>query len=812
MSFLPEVLRVLPLASQQQVLGESFSSVAACREVCKELRDLCSVTVSHVNLDIGSDPKSALAELRCSRTSPVALFPAATRLSLRLPGATLASVQATSMLLRGMAPESRQRVMHVVLEPTADHGSLDYLQLLMTLGEQLPCLQSLEVDPHCCDHRSGLDITTITAMDNSRGRLSRCRPHSGRLLSLLGAVATFMPGLQRLALPGLTCSLALPHLGILAAACPQLRELTLTTCDYEVTAPMRLTEAGLAALGRLTVLERLTLGCLEVGMGADRPAGEGAWQPPPQQQQGGDQGEDRAQDELRPLRLLLGARRPPRLRCLTLEGGFTSASTSASGWELSSDRLEVSFLPGLGIAVAVPGVGVVTGHASDGFRGVDAATEEQRRGGWGISRVLVQPPPRLAEWSLDATAAELLAAAEALGQRQLPELVIPQLCVAGVQQGQVLQWQAVPRLAARCGRLELRRLVLDRSLGRGEGVARAATQVARVLGLPVVMQLKHGDWGCSKLPLPLLLPQPPPPASTDTATAGQQPPQQDQPEAAEQRPQKRQKLEQQRHQHPQQQHQHQQQLGSTSPLDLPVATPEQVLAAALDRLWAQAGRRDAAGGRNLYLVMRRRGRPHTLPEAAVAAEAAAHRSLLSQRADCQHVSVPALGALLLQCDSGVDAAMLARRLSPAAAADGCSASAAAPAGWQQQQQQQQPQQQQEQQQPAVMLHVGVPHAGFSAGSLFKQAVLQVLSDTWTGAGGHYGTGAVLSSNGGGSGESDVSGAASGAAVQSAQGASADALGDTGCEREAVAARLGRIVDLDRRVWLQWKRLEPHKLV
>ncbi|KAG2435464.1 hypothetical protein HYH02_011964 [Chlamydomonas schloesseri] len=500
-----------------------------------------------------------LAELRTwpakSQRSPIVLFPHAARLTLRLPSTLPTSVKAVHMLLSPVPIELRQRITHVTIKPMANPQtvldlSLDYLQIVEALNAHLPGLQSLEFD-------GCLDLRLPAAAAVGR-RLGPSPASDSRLPSIIGAVTAkaattqvttskgtsphdtaVWRGLQRLSLPGLTCAVDLVQLAAGLAALPHLRELTLTTCGVTEASRPRLTEAGVAALGRLTALERLSLDCLPMMRGCS--------------------GGAPSADRLLPLQLLLGAQRPPRLERLKLTGQEDQALT-------------VSYQRGL------PGAGP----------------------GWSISRVLLQPPrgrrlPSEMLLCLDATAAVLLAAAEALGQRQLPELVIPRLCVDGRdvrRHGrQLLEPEgALPRLVARCDQVQLGQLQKletdmeedygmreDEDEDEGEGGqqdladgAGALLPVVRVLGMPRVLHLHHGQFQAASGVITA--------AAPDTAAARGQ---QSQLLAEEQpRPQKRQR-------------------------------PEQVMCEALDRLWASAVRsQQAVPPGSVASIRRRGGREH----------------------------------------------------------------------------------------------------------------------------------------------------------------------------------------------------------
>lgn len=592
---LPGLLRVLPLDAQHKVLGDSFSNLAACRQACKDMHELCKHTVSHVDLCVSME---ALAQLRQgpAAKSPSVLFPSATRLSLRLPGTSSASSQAATLLLRIIPPKVRRRITHVSILPASEDSALDYLQLMVTVGEHLPCLQSL----YFVDSRD-----LLPSNKNSNNNSGRVKHSACRLLSIFGAVSTYMPGLQRLTLPQLSCPVALPWLGALATPgsplSQHLRQLTLTTCSY--TAPAHLTEAGLAALCGLTALEQLTLGCLELGGHLEGAPDRGEYYQQYQQgypQAWGGGGSNEA-DDLWPLQLLLGARRPPRLRRLALEGGYFSLAPSA-------ELLEVSYEPGLRLprpsGLSGPEAGAVAGAGAGG--GVATAAGSPG-GGWGISHVRVQPPPCHPLLCLDAMAAVLLEATEALGQRRVPELAIPQLVVAVEEQQQVEDEEeqarvlgpqgALPQLVARCGRVLMDRLVVEQEPQGRQQQGQHQDQhqgqpsrqhdavvaaVVRVLGLPRLLKLRHGEWACC-VPEELM-----PPAAGEGAA----PPatgQCQEPHAG--RPRKRLRAALQDWEQPQQERLRQQglegevgQARNKGELCLDTACPEEVLAAALDRL------------------------------------------------------------------------------------------------------------------------------------------------------------------------------------------------------------------------------------
>ncbi|KAG2452745.1 hypothetical protein HYH02_002975 [Chlamydomonas schloesseri] len=375
---------------------------------------------------------------------------------------------------------------------------------------------------------------------------------------VLCTIAEYFPRLRRLVLP-LPYDTAPEGLGVLAA-CANLRHLTVTTAAWSEPCP--LTDACLQGLSQLQQLKRLTLGrvCLRPG------------------------------DE-RLLTQLLTSSRPPSLRSLTLLG-----------------RVDMLLMAEFERAPS-------SGSSSGSHRPAWAMRHLR------TLAVDIGYPDACAIQSLDSLARAAVAAADELQQGGIAKLAIGRLRPSDAWRppAYLQPDDPLPRLVARCGRVELGGLCGGGPLEPHAWDPASVLALVRVLGLPGTLDLAHGSFeklkvaaaaaGAAKAATAqdpaqqqpaaasCLVPAPPPPAAAAAAPVERrqtrqmtrlQRQQQEQgtaPCGVQQQPRKG------RQGRPPQQQPLQLQL------HLDTATPEQVLLKAVDELVADVVQQAASGGR-----------------------------------------------------------------------------------------------------------------------------------------------------------------------------------------------------------------------
>ncbi|KAG2424310.1 hypothetical protein HYH02_015200 [Chlamydomonas schloesseri] len=553
---LPEVLRVLPVDVREEVFGHTLSrQLAGSRRACRDLKLLHDETITCLALRITT----------AAGPFPLEKFPRAASLALDLRFDEYGI--SASKAISGAPEEARARITRLELLHVARKEGRS---ILAGLGQHLPSLESVEIrgfiglyasfNPSSIFDDRGFHRDVLGDRDIFRG------------------IATAVPRLRRLTVPAAFQG-ELDGVGALAG-CEQLQQLALLSLS-----PC-LTSEALQGLSQLTRLQELTLGC---GEGLLITSGGG----PPGVPQGA---------HLLPA--LLGAQRPPSLRLLRLVAGSDARKAA----------MQVTFDCGRPDAAPHQQQRQHTAGAAVAAAAAAAAAGATRGGSSSQGSGAVPPCPiqhvslRLpSTWAFNLVARLLLEAADALRQSS-----IPLLTVAGrlhLPPASFKPQQPPGPLAAlvdRCGRVELHRLpAVVVSNGTGYGGPDSVCAAVRALGvLPRALELRHGV-------LPLCRPVPPVATTAVVPPAPSQQPQQQQPQPQQQQlllPQKTRaatrvkKL-------PLSQFLSELELGPCGGggggggaaaggaaggampprlLHLETATPEEVLAEALDRLWAEA--------------------------------------------------------------------------------------------------------------------------------------------------------------------------------------------------------------------------------
>ncbi|KAG2454666.1 hypothetical protein HYH02_000505 [Chlamydomonas schloesseri] len=658
-----DVLRMLPPDARTAALGGGTfgRQLAGCRAACRMLRELVEGSTASVRLVAGPGagallwhfPRCTGLVLDCrgyhegSAATAAAGSPATPSTddaAARGAAAAVSDVERLLLVLTGVSAEARARIsaVHVLLGLLAPPA--DAAEVLNAVAQQLPCVEVIEVQLDCKDYWHRLLPLACS-------------------LEAAAVTADALPRLQRLALP-MHVSCRLPANAPGALATWPLRELSLC-CSCSAESAL----GALAALPHLELLSLRSLGRLfdAGGRGGGVAGGGGVGIAA-----GGGGGGDTAaaavtsQGEHR-LVQLLGARRPPHIRELTLELSNTL-------------RLDASYAQGLGGTTAAQ---------QQPSRARQLRGPAAQDGGWGFSSLRLKGS-YIAD--VNQVARVVLAAAASLRQRSIPALAVTSLMTFRMPgPGGRLAGGRAPlgdlwRLAASSGRVELHQLwVISWASGYGPD---DVVDVMRVLGLPRRLLwlvnrslhlplLPHGG-GTRHEQTPSLYPES---ATASCAAAGSplrrccQPPSPPPPSQA---------------------------------LDLDTARPAEVLREAVDRLWAAvaatataaaaaartaerlppagvAGGVGASGGRPTPGVVLLRGALPPTPRdptdgeqwgtwlGAVLHEGSSGR-LPGGRAGAAaagvsyFVAVPAAGAVLLTTESWAAAAALAGALCPPSAA------------------------------------------------------------------------------------------------------------------------------------------------
>ncbi|PNW83254.1 hypothetical protein CHLRE_05g233350v5 [Chlamydomonas reinhardtii] len=519
----------------------------------------------------------------------------------------------------------------------------DQLQQILGVSDidgvynEVDCLRVVE---YLAVHKPSLDELDFgSSIDTTRSRDAA----AGRLPRVLASIAASFEGLQRLVLPRLSCPVDLSCVAALSNK-PHLRELVITLNTGE----LRLTDQGLDALGALVSLERLTLDCLDVVSSHGNPSSE------------------ESQARIRPLQLLMGTHRPPRLRYLKLANKVwydEMAVELSYGQQEQQEEEGPEPAQGTEPPAQAPEAGPAAGGGAAGFAGISSIelhVPDQAR-----SRLL-----RLAE-----LAGLLLGALEDLGQQVIPLLSVARVLEAHDEEAaQLLQAPdaALTRLVQRCARVEVKGMV---NAGR-RGSPVAVTAMVQLFGPPEELKLHHGEWRLR-----------------EALEAAQQPAQQQ-----DGRAQKRQKAEGQaagqENQPPQQQQQQEQPKVQGQALDLLTIKPQAVMREALRQLWGEAlsqqqtggYARGSGGGQRVMVMLRATKLPRPPPPVEEMYEDlqgskwqlwldkslrsclssgggrgdSGHRQLTEY--DEAHVVVPAEKTFLLACDDERNAEQLASLL------------------------------------------------------------------------------------------------------------------------------------------------------
>ncbi|KAG2422658.1 hypothetical protein HXX76_015895 [Chlamydomonas incerta] len=347
-------------------------------------------------------------------------------------------------MLADTTSESRQRITHLTVSgPRLE--AVDRLRLVDAITSFLPSLAVLEL--------SGDD-----GVGHLRGGdPSRCgqQPHGSSVCSVLAA-AGGLPHIRRLVLD-LQSEGEVWGVGALAR-CLQLRELTLhfkllsrgAGAGASVAPCPPPLSAALDCLSQLPRLERLAMGGKYLCGRCEH------------------------------ILALAGPRRPPNLHSLTLLG-------PRSVLPPPPPTVEIAYEPAGGLPAA---------RAAAGAAGAMA-------GGWRISRIHLSTG-HVTDWDRQAVAPALLAAADCLGQRAIPELSFsrPRWSVWELSPAEVLDpMAALAQLLDRCERVDTQRLPVVRG-GAGAGnqfgllEGQLMLPAARVMGLPREVMLRHGEWLC----------------------------------------------------------------------------------------------------------------------------------------------------------------------------------------------------------------------------------------------------------------------------------------------------------------------------
>ena len=421
---LPHLLS-LPTRARELILGGKFIKHAVSyRVVCKDFKDAFDSTVSEAHLKLGEE---AVERWASGQASPLARFPSYVSLTLHLEEDEDPEVL-IGLALFGTAPEARQQLTRVRITKADKYTALNTLCVVEALlAAQLSGLEELELENTCTsDH-----LTTARS--------------SARTAIVLARLAEGLPRLRRLRLP-LPGSHGLVQLRSLSSLA-QLRELILVTG----LAGGLTTSDGLAALQQLSQLEQLAL--LNFDLPSER--------------------------SIELVQQLMSDRRPSGVRRLT----FLRDAYPFGGACITYQRPHPS--------LAVPSTAAATR-----FVGAGAAAAAMRLG----------PSSALAAAAAAAPGAPLCeiqrvelngrcnsrveiagivgAAADRLGQRSIPELVIKDID----SDGSASMQDGLAQLVARCERVEWRCLNLwNHRLD-------AARPLLALLGLPQSLRLSCGKW------------------------------------------------------------------------------------------------------------------------------------------------------------------------------------------------------------------------------------------------------------------------------------------------------------------------------
>ncbi|KAG2443388.1 hypothetical protein HXX76_001748 [Chlamydomonas incerta] len=237
----------------------------------------------------------------------------------------------------------------------------------------------------------------------------------------------------------------LPGIGALAA-CPRLRELTITCAES-----LKLTDDMVEGLSRLQHLQSLSLVCRWLG---GFPA---------------------------LTQVLLGARRPPHVRTISVKIPIQ--------YHTFSFQLEYGRLSAPGAAASVTAAAAGAGGPVEGILRVTVCKGSR-------GHMLMAPMESMAEL--------VLGAAAELRQRRIPELVIQELDTGSWEPPEMVEpGEPLSRLLARCSRVDLGSFKVYSSQ-----TPWVAAATARLFGLPRELSLCHHLWGCSADTLAMLAVEP----------------------------------------------------------------------------------------------------------------------------------------------------------------------------------------------------------------------------------------------------------------------------------------------------------------
>ncbi|KAG2449353.1 hypothetical protein HYH02_005508 [Chlamydomonas schloesseri] len=452
-----DVLRALPVDARAAIFGEESSRLfAGCRLACHELQQQHDSTITHVRLQrrcaLGRGPGRGESHL------PLSKFSRCSRLSVTASDG--APADPLFAILEGTTPAARQRITHLTLtRGPYDWKGYDRRLVVESAAAQLPALEVLEL-------WGGEDRTRLSLDMVSSGQ--HRHPRHGVCSMMAALLPTSFVCLRVLALDLVTAA-DLFSVGALAAL-PHLRELSLSNLSL----PDFITDSSYSSNS-----SRQAAGQQGGGSSSDRP--------PPAALQGLSQLRHlqrlllRAARELRDLDgqhlliSLLGCCRPPSLDTLTLV-------------DLYDDATEVRVELGGGCAMLtgrVDGPGAAAAGMGRGIGSVHAKMQEDRH--FASRRAAVLAPA-------------LLAAADSLQQRLIPELVLsgerwqvtPAMCTP-----EALSRDPLPRLLARCECVDVEWLPdIPRSRDPAHSTApkEVSLSLMRMLGLPRYLELEHGGW------------------------------------------------------------------------------------------------------------------------------------------------------------------------------------------------------------------------------------------------------------------------------------------------------------------------------
>ena len=441
----------LPTTARELILGGKFTKYASgYRAVCKDFKDAFDSTVSEAHLKLGEEAVERLAN---GQASPLARFPGCVNLTIHLDKYDDYELL-TGLALFGTTPEARQRLTRVCIVKH-HHGPINSLRIVeVLLASQLSGLEELELD------------VSGNLPDNGDAAQS-----SARLAILSARLAEGLPRLRRLRLP--VCSAKdLEHLRPLSG-CAQLRELVLV-----MQLGGEATTRGLEVLQQLSQLEQLTLRVFDLSSERSREF----------------------------MQQLMSSHRPPGVRRLTLllntypYGGACITYQQPHPPPPRPPRPPAVGLAMPSTAAAAQGAGAGAAAAATAMPPGPSSASAATAAGALLATVPGAPLSQMHRVELNGfchrqleTPAVVLAAADRLGQRSIPELVIDKLIMhqsgsTHLRPDEALP-QLMPQLVARCLRVEWRCL----SLARGQRMS-FISPVLALLGLPQSLELNHGEW------------------------------------------------------------------------------------------------------------------------------------------------------------------------------------------------------------------------------------------------------------------------------------------------------------------------------